>query len=206
MHDVRETAPTENVTHTEEELRAVTVGELKPLTGGILVANYDPKWPDVFAVEAAKIRAALGERVVLLEHAGSTSVPGLAAKPVLDIVLVVADPADEAAYVPALEAAGYALRIREPEWYQHRMLRGANPDVNLHVFGKGCEEVDQMLLMRDWLRENEADRELYARTKRELAQKNWTYVQHYADAKTEVVRAILARARAADGRGRTVEP
>lgn len=204
--DSTEPTQTDGAFHTEEELRAVTVGELKPLTSGILVAGYDPRWPDVFAVEAAKIRAALGERVVLLEHAGSTSVPGLAAKPIIDIVLVVADPADEAAYVPALEAAGYALRIREPEWYQHRMLRGANPDVNLHVFGKGCEEVDQMLLMRDWLRENEADRELYAQTKRELAQKNWTYVQHYADAKTEVVRAILARARAADERRRTVEP
>ncbi|MGZ3583774.1 MAG: GrpB family protein, partial [Ktedonobacterales bacterium] len=151
---------------TEEQLRAVTVGEMRPLTSGILVADYDPRWPDMFAVAAARIRAALGERVVLLEHAGSTSVPGLAAKPIIDIVLVVADSADEAAYVPALEAAGYVLRIREPEWYQHRMLRGTDSDVNLHVFGVGCEEVDRMLLMRDWLRENEADRELYARTKR----------------------------------------
>ncbi len=203
----QEQSQAESVGYTEEQLRAVTVGELKPLTGGIVVADYDPRWPEMFTVEAAKIRAALGERVVLLEHAGSTSVPGLAAKPILDIVLVVADPADEAAYVPALEAAGYTLRIREPEWYQHRMLRGTEPDVNLHVFGVGCEEVDQMLLMRDWLRENDADRELYAQTKRELAQKNWTYVQNYADAKTEVVRAILARARAGgeDG-GRTVEP
>ncbi|MGZ3675158.1 MAG: GrpB family protein, partial [Ktedonobacterales bacterium] len=182
---------------TEEQLRAVTVGEMRPLTSGILVADYDPRWPDMFAVAAARIRAALGERVVLLEHAGSTSVPGLAAKPIIDIVLVVADSADEAAYVPALEAAGYVLRIREPEWYQHRMLRGTDSDVNLHVFGVGCEEVDRMLLMRDWLRENEADRELYARTKRELAEKNWTYVQNYADAKTEVVQAILARGRAA---------
>ncbi len=203
----QEPTQTESVGYTEEQLRAVTVGELKPLTGGILVADYDPRWPETFAVEAAKIRAALGERVVLLEHAGSTSVPGLAAKPIIDIVLVVADPADEAAYVPALEVTGYVLRIREPEWYQHRMLRGTAPDVNLHVFGVGCEEVDQMLLMRDWLREHEADRELYAQTKRELAQKNWAYVQNYADAKTEVVRAILARARArVEHRGRTVEP
>lgn len=182
---------------TEEQLRATTVGELQPLTSGIVVADYDPRWPEMFAVEAAKIRAALGERVVLLEHAGSTSVPGLAAKPIIDIVLVVADSADEAAYVPALEAVGYALNVREPEWYQHRMLRGTDPTVNLHVFGAGCEEVDRMLLMRDWLRENDADRELYARTKRELAQKNWAYMQNYADAKTEVIQEILARARAA---------
>lgn len=193
----QEPAQVDSVVHTEEQLRAVTVGELRPLTSGIVVADYDSGWPDMFAAEAVKIRAALGERVVLLEHAGSTSVPGLAAKPIIDIVLVVADSADEAAYVPALEAAGYALRIREPEWFQHRMLRGTNPTVNLHVFSEGCDEVDRMLLMRDWLRANDADRELYARTKRELAQKNWTYMQHYADAKTEVVHAILARAGAA---------
>lgn len=178
-------------------MRAVTVGELKPLTSGIVVAEYDLNWPVLYVAEAEKIRAALRERVVRLEHAGSTSVPGLAAKPIIDIVLVVADSADEATYVAALEAAGYVLRIREPEWYQHRVLRGTEPDVNLHVFGVGCEEVDRMLLMRDWLRANEADRELYAQTKRELAKKNWTYMQNYADAKTEVVQAILARAQAA---------
>lgn len=193
----QEPSQADSAVHTEERLRTVTVGELKPLTSGIVVTDYDPKWPHMFAAEAAKIRAALGERVMLLEHAGSTSVPGLAAKPIIDMVLVVADSADEAAYVPALEAADYLLNVREPEWYEHRMLRGAYPTVNLHVFSVGCEEVDRMLLMRDWLRANETDRELYARTKRELAQKNWTYMQNYADAKTEVVQAILARAQAA---------
>jgi GrpB-like predicted nucleotidyltransferase (UPF0157 family) len=184
----------------DEELRAVTIGELKPLSGRILVADYDPQWPRMYTAEAAKIRDALGERALLLEHVGSTSVPGLAAKPLIDILLVVADTTDESAYVPALEAAGYVLRIREPDWYQHRLLRGTVPDVNLHVFSTGCEEIGRMLLMRDWLRADEADRELYARTKRELAQRDWRYMQNYADAKTEVVTAILARARAATGR------
>src|SRR5579859_1385348 len=182
---------------TEEQLRAVTVGELRPLAGRIRVVDYDPDWPRRFASEAGKIRAALGDRVLLLEHAGSTSVPELAAKPIIDIVLVVADTADEAAYIPDLERAGYVLRIREPDWYQHRVLRGADPDVNLHVFPPDCEEVDRMLLMRDWLRANAADRELYARTKRELAAREWKYMQHYADAKTAVVEAILTRALAA---------
>lgn len=189
--------PPDRVPTTEEQMRAVTIGELQPLAGRICVVDYDPDWPRQFAAEADKIRAALGDRVLLLEHAGSTSVPGLAAKPLIDIVLVVADTADEAAYVPDLERAGYVLRIREPDWHQHRLLKGADPDVNLHVFPRDCEEVDRMLLMRDWLRANAADRELYAHTKRALAAREWKYTQHYADAKTAVVEAILARARAA---------
>ncbi len=130
-----------------------------------------------------------------LVHVGSTSVPGLASKPIIDICLVVADPSDEAAYVPALEAAGYTLRIREPEWFEHRLFKGPDTDVNLHVYPKGCPEIERYLLFRDQLRTNAADRELYERTKRELAQRNWRYVQNYADAKTEVVEAIIGRAR-----------
>jgi GrpB-like predicted nucleotidyltransferase (UPF0157 family) len=77
------------------------------------------------------------------------------------------------------------------------MLRGFEPPVNLHVFPPGCPEVEQMLLFRDWLRTNDADRELYARAKRDLGAQEWKYVQNYADAKTEVVREIIERARAA---------
>jgi GrpB-like predicted nucleotidyltransferase (UPF0157 family) len=176
---------------------------LQPLTGNVLVVDYDPAWPRQFAAEASKIRAALCERVLLLEHAGSTSVPRLAAKPIIDIVLVVRDSSDEAAYVPLLEAAGYTLRIREPDWYQHRVLKGVDPAVNLHVFSPGCPETERMLLMRDWLRTHEDDRDLYERTKRELAQRDWKYTQNYADAKTAVVEEILARARASSQSART---
>ena len=126
---------------------------------------------------------------------GSTSVPGLAAKPVIDIVLVVADSADENTYVPALESAGYHVRTREPEWYQHRLLKGPDTNVNLHVFSSGCPEIDRMLMFRDWLRGNAGDRDLYERTKRQLAQGEWNKVQEYADAKTLVVNEILERAR-----------
>ena len=133
-------------------------------------------------------------RALLVEHAGSTSVPHLAAKPIIDIVLAVPDSPDEDDYVPALEAAGYRLRIREPDWFEHRLLKKADPSANLHVFSAGCEEIDRMLAFRDQLRTNEADRELYERTKRELAARKWAYVQDYADAKTEVVEEIVARA------------
>jgi GrpB-like predicted nucleotidyltransferase (UPF0157 family) len=121
-------------------------------------------------------------------------VPGLPAKPVVDIDLVVSDSSDEGAYVPRLEAAGYVLRIREPDWFEHRLFKGPDTNVNLHTFSDGCEEVDRMLLFRDWLREHADDRERYAQAKRELAAREWKYVQNYADAKSEVVREILARA------------
>ena len=180
---------------TEEQIRAAHVGELVLLVGPIQIVDYDPEWPRLFAREAERIQATLGERVVLLEHVGSTSVPGLAAKPRIDMLLVVADSADEPAYLPVLEAAGYVLRIREPDWYEHRVFKGPDTDINLHVFSPGCPEIDRLLLFRDWLRSNASDRLLYERTKRKLARQGWKYTQNYADAKTAVVEEILARAR-----------
>lgn len=179
---------------TEEQIRAYTIGELKPLAAPIVVIDYDPEWPRLFEREAARIRAILGARVRLLEHAGSTSVPDLPAKPVIDMVLAVPDSSDERTYVTELEAAGYVLRIREPHWFEHRVLKGPDTNVNVHVFTVGCEEIAQMLLFRDWLRSHPSDRELYAAKKRELATREWKYMQNYADAKTAVVREILARA------------
>lgn len=179
---------------SEESLRAVTIGELAILAGPVELAEYDPAWPKAFEGQAARVRSALGDRVRLLEHVGSTSVPGLAAKPIIDIVLAVPDSADETSYVPALEGAGYVLRIREPEWFEHRVLKGTDPAVNLHVFTEGASEITKMLAFRDWLRTHDDERLLYEVTKRELAAREWKYVQHYADAKTEVVEGIVARA------------
>jgi GrpB-like predicted nucleotidyltransferase (UPF0157 family) len=187
------------VSMTEEQLRAVTVGELAALVGHVQIVDYDPAWPRLFEREAKRIQTALGNRTLLIEHVGSTSVPELAAKPRIDVLLVVADSADESAYVPALEAVGYVLRIREPDWHEHRMFNGPDTDVNLHVFSPGSPEVDRMLLFRDWLRSHASDRQLYERTKRELARKDWKHMQNYADAKTSVVEEILARARGDGG-------
>jgi len=184
---------------TEEQLRQVAVGELKPFESSITLVEYDPVWPGNFAREAQRIKAALGGRAIEVEHVGSTSVPGLMAKPIIDILLVVADSADEPSYVPALEAAGYVLQIREPDWHQHRLFKGPDININLHVFTQGSEEIRRTLLLRDWLRTNKADRELYARTKRTLASRKWKYAQNYADAKSEFVKAILERAAAFGG-------
>jgi len=186
-----------DVTADHESKQAVEASS-PPMPARVELRDYDPIWPQLYAREAARMRLALGERVVRLEHAGSTSVPGLAAKPIVDIVLEVPDAAEEAAYLPALEAAGYGLRLREPDWFQHRLLKGPDTDINLHVFSAGCPETDRMLLFRDWLRGDAGDRELYVRTKRELAARPWMSVQQYADAKTAVIGAILARAQGTD--------
>jgi GrpB-like predicted nucleotidyltransferase (UPF0157 family) len=123
-------------------------------------------------------------------------VPGLAAKPIVDIILAVPDSSDEAEYVTALEAAGYVLRIGEPHWFEHRVFKGPDTNINLHVFTEGCSEIEKMLLFRDRLRAHPEDRALYLRTKRTLAAQEWKFVQNSADAKSEVVEAIVARARA----------
>lgn len=141
--------PLERVPMTEEEIQAAHVRPVSALSGPIRLAEYDPAWPQLFGREAGRIRLALGDRIVLLEHVGSTSVPGLTAKPRIDMLLVVADSADEASYVPPLEAAGYVLHIREPDWYQHRLFKGPDTDINLHVFSAGCPEIDRVLLFRD---------------------------------------------------------
>jgi len=136
----------------DEQIRAATIGEPWRADGPIHLAEYDPEWPALYEREAARIQSILGDRVRLLEHAGSTSVPGLSAKPVIDIVLAVPDSADESAFVPPMEAAGYVLRIREPDWFEHRLFKGPDTNVNLHVFSEGCPEIERMLAFRDRLR------------------------------------------------------
>ncbi len=187
---------------TEEQIQAAHVGQHVPLNGPIQIVDYDPEWPRLFEREAERVQATLDDRVLLLEHVGSTSVPGLAAKPLIDMLLVVANSAEESAYVPDLEAAGYVLRIREPDWHEHRLFKGPDTAINLHVYSQGDSEIDRVLLFRNWLRSHPSDRLLYERTKWELARQNWKYTQNYADAKTAVVEEILARAREDAGKER----
>jgi GrpB-like predicted nucleotidyltransferase (UPF0157 family) len=179
---------------TEEEMAAAHLQPLQRLDGTIYLAPYDAEWPHLYEREAVRIRAALGDRALVLEHAGSTSVPGLSAKPKIDIVLGVADSSDEPSYVPGMQAAGYVLHIREPDWHEHRLFKGPDTDINPHTFTVGCAEIERMLRFRDHLRLDPADRELYENAKHELAAKTWKYTQHYADAKSEVVEEILSRA------------
>lgn len=174
--------------------------DLYPLGQEILDAPirldpYDSEWPRWYDQEARRISDALGERIVRLEHVGSTSVPGLTAKPIIDVLLVVADPADEEAYVPDLEQAGYVLNVREPDWHEHRLFkRPSGTDLHLHVHPPSSPEIRRNLAFRDHLRTDDADRALYERTKQSLASRRWRHMQDYADAKGELIEQIIARA------------
>ena len=167
-----------------------------PLIGGmerqgIRIVDYDPTWPVKFETQRQIIARALGDAALRIEHIGSTSVPGLAAKPIIDILIAVENSVDEFNYLPQLEAAGYVLRVREPDWHEHRMLRTSAKDVHVHVYSAGCVEVERVLSFRDHLRTHAQDRRRYEETKRTLAQIDWPDMNAYADAKTEVIESIL---------------
>ena len=162
----------------------------------------DHAWELWFDTLSGRIRRALGWRALAIEHVGSTAVPGLPAKPIIDIDLIVANPDDEAGYVPALEDAGFELRVREPWWYRHRVLRHPAPACHLHVFGYDSPEPARHRLFRDWLRANSSDRELYSRAKREAAERTLVDggdMRAYNAHKQAVVREIYQRAFAAAG-------
>ncbi|WP_433288778.1 GrpB family protein [Pseudonocardia sp. CA-142604] len=175
---------------TDDVLGSKLVHGLRPTR--VVIAEYDPVWPVRFAARAAELRHILGDRARLIEHVGSTSVPGLAAKPIVDIVVGIDDPDDDQAFIPDLEAAGYELRVRE---HGHRCLRigGPGEQVNLHCYPPEDAEIRKYLIFRDRLRASDADRDLYERTKRKLAEREWPDVNYYAEAKWPVIREILAR-------------
>ena len=156
----------------------------------IVIADYDPACPARYEAERVKILGAIGPIVRRIEHIGSTSVPGLAAKPIIDILVAVDDPDDEPAFVPVLEAAGYVLRVREPE---HRMLRTPERDVHVHVLREGSHDVERHLVFRDHLRASAEDRAAYERLKRSLAERDWDDMNDYADAKGALIEAITRR-------------
>ena len=162
--------------------------EVTPVT----LVEYDPEWPRRYRVLSARIRAALGDLALDVEHVGSTSVEGLAAKDIIDIDLTVADPRDEAAYVPALERVGYVLTVREPSFHEHRCLKLAEPPVNLHVFGPDCPESIRLRMFRDWLRAHPEDRARYAAAKR-AAVPGGGHVMDYNARKQSVIREIYDR-------------
>ena len=157
----------------------------------IQIVDYDTGWPKKFEVHARVIADALGSVALQIDHIGSTSVPGLAAKPIIDILVIVQNSADESAYMSRLEAAGYLLRVREPDWNEHRMFRTHEKDVHVHIYSVGCAEIQRVLTFRDHLRINIDDRRRYEQTKRELASREWSTMNEYAEAKTEVIESII---------------
>jgi GrpB-like predicted nucleotidyltransferase (UPF0157 family) len=165
--------------------------------------SHDSRWAEEFERHRRRILDALAGADVDVEHIGSTAVPGLAAKPIIDIVVAVPDITAEEDYLPGLLAAGYELRVREPG---HRLVRTPARDVHVHVYARGDAAVHDYLLLRDHLRSDAGDRARYESVKRELIGRRWDDMNDYADAKTDVITGIRARARAAARKATRPEP
>jgi GrpB-like predicted nucleotidyltransferase (UPF0157 family) len=184
----REPGTQEAAPDLDARLDAVLLGGRRPVL--VELADPDPSWPAAFAAHRDRLLAALGDRASQLEHVGSTAVPHLAAKPIVDVQLVVADVEDEPAYLPALECAGYVLRVREPG---HRVVVAAPPlsAANVHVHEAGDPQLAARLRLRDRLRADPAARRRYEDVKRSLAGRVWPDVNHYAEAKSDVIAELL---------------
>jgi GrpB-like predicted nucleotidyltransferase (UPF0157 family) len=181
---------------TEEEIAAARIVAQSPEP--IEVVPYDDDWPRRFRELRSRLVVALRGTALGIEHVGSTSVPGLWAKPYLDIDLIVAEPAVEAGYVPPLEALGFRLLVREPDWEEHRVLKLLDPNTNLHVFPPHATEPRRHLMFRDWLRAHPDDRDAYAAHKREVAAAGFTDGMLYNNAKGAFVYDLYERIFAAD--------
>jgi GrpB-like predicted nucleotidyltransferase (UPF0157 family) len=181
-----------------EYLNAARVGPGAWTSSPVEVVAPDPAWPQWYAVVRDRVVAALHDRVLAIEHVGSTAVPGLWAKPMIDIDLTVADSADEDAWLPDLESVGFVLRVREPDWEEHRMLRGQEPPTNLHVFSPDAREPQRHLMFRDWLRSHPDDRDRYAEVKREVAARGFDDAMLYNNEKAWVVYDLYDKVFAAD--------
>ncbi|GAA2637898.1 GrpB family protein [Paractinoplanes durhamensis] len=178
---------------TPEQQKSRLVGERPGSWQRIVIEDYDPSWPERFDAAGSLIRSALGPAVIAIEHVGSTSVPGLPAKPVIDIDLTVADTEDEASYLPPLEEIGFRLILREPWWHGHRMLIPADASVNLHVWPPSSPELTRHRLFRDWLRTHPDDRTRYAETKRRVADETADRPGDYNMGKNDVIDQIFGR-------------
>lgn len=158
------------------------------------IIDYDPAWPEMFEKEAARIKAALGDVAVRIEHVGSTAVPGLAAKPIIDIQVSVAEMFPRERFVAPLEALGY-LFLPDPTDPDHEYLKrevGGARTHQIHVCPAGSEWERRHLLFRDHLRAHQEDAARYAELKRRLAAEHPNDILGYIDGKTPFVREIEA--------------
>lgn len=183
---------------SNEQIEAARVPDPDRRPTPVQVVAPDPHWAAAFHQIRDRIDAAIGRRALNIEHIGSTAVQGLWAKPLIDVDLTVADSADEDAWLPDLVRAGFVLRVREPEWEEHRMVRFEAPLSNVHVFSPGAREPRRHLMFRDWLRAHPEDRDRYSEVKRELAAVGFSEAMAYNNAKAGFVYDLYERIFAAD--------
>jgi GrpB-like predicted nucleotidyltransferase (UPF0157 family) len=172
---------------------SVTEGSGRPAVS-LVVNDYDPAWQQTYAAWRRRIADALGPAALAIEHVGSTSVPGLAAKPIVDIQVSVADLADESRYLPPLEGVGLVLRSRDALHRYFRPPADQPREVHVHVCAAGSQWEHDHLLFRDYLRTDPAACRRYGEAKRVNASRWSDDGWAYTEAKTGVVLDILEHA------------
>jgi GrpB-like predicted nucleotidyltransferase (UPF0157 family) len=160
--------------------------------GELYLLDYQPAWPRLFEEEAERIRAACGDRLVGIEHIGSTSIPGLAAKPILDIMPLLVSFEEGFDIVPNMEGLGYEYKGEYGIPRRHYFVKGTPRTHHVHMYEADDDEVVRHLLFRDYLREYADTAAEYESLKRRLAAE--VPREDYPEAKTGFVAQVLARA------------
>ena len=170
-----------------------------PSTIPIEVVPYDPRWPELYELEKASLLPAFGDSLCCIEHIGSTAVPGLAAKPVIDILAGVRSLLEAPIFIPALLALGYEYIQKHeavfPERrYLHKIVNGRHTH-HLHIVEPESDFFKVQILFRDYLRTHPQDATRYADLKYHLAQKYRNDREAYTDGKSQLIQEILRAAR-----------
>lgn len=165
----------------------------------IEIVEYDPAWPVRFEREATRMREILGDNVVSIEHVGSTSVPGLAAKPIVDVCPVVSDMDDGETCAELLQRSGYyrSEKDRGDDWIELGRTADDGQEFNVHVRPRDSEAVRKYLLLREYLRDHPRARDEYARVKRTAAERYPRDISKYTREKSAVIESIVQKAREA---------
>jgi GrpB-like predicted nucleotidyltransferase (UPF0157 family) len=160
----------------------------------IEVVSYNPNWPAMFEVEARLIKEALGSNCVTIHHIGSTSVPGLSAKPIIDILPVVRDILEVDKATKAMERLGYEAKGEYGIAFRRYFQKGKDVRThNVHVYEEGDPEIDRYLRFRNWMRSHDDDARSYAKLKLELATKFPQDILQYCFGKDAFVANIDAK-------------
>ncbi len=160
-------------------------------TRKIEVVEYDPMWPDAFELEATKVKEALGKNCIEIYHIGSTSVPGLSAKPIIDMLCVVRDIQEVDHAVEAMESLGYEAKGESGMAFRRFFQKGKDVRTHhIHVYQQGDPEIDRYLKFRDWMRSHPTDAKNYAQLKVELAAKFPNDILSYCNGKDLFVAGI----------------
>jgi GrpB-like predicted nucleotidyltransferase (UPF0157 family) len=167
--------------------------------GKVILSEYDPKWPIEFEKEKKLITSAVGPVDILIEHVGSTAVAGLCAKPIIDILIGIPNFADGFSLVAPLEEIGYEFKGKNGIIGRHFFAKGLLRTHHIHMVEKNSTFWKEHVLFRDFLRNNDIDKQKYALLKKNLAQAYKSDRDGYTNAKADFIRSIIQKAQVFGG-------